>query len=75
MSSLAGAVALGFDEGDILACVLGLKPTDFYKTMPAQKGVALMQDVYRPRYLGVRMYVKVQVTGDNVAVVISFKQK
>lgn len=43
--------------------------------MPAKKLAGLMQDVYRPRYLGVRMYVKVQVTGDKITVVISFKQK
>lgn len=60
MSSLAGAAAQGFDEEDVVACVLGLEPTDFHKTMPAQKVPELMQDVYRPRYLGVRMYVKVQ---------------
>jgi motility quorum-sensing regulator / GCU-specific mRNA interferase toxin len=75
MSSLAGAAALGFDESDVLACVLALEPRDFYKTMPARKAPELMQDVYRPRYLGVPIYVKVQVTGDELAVVISFKRK
>ena len=33
----------------------------------------LWQDVYRPNYGGVPLYVKVQIVGERMAVVISFK--
>lgn len=66
------ALEMGFDDEDIHDCIVNdLEETHFYKTMPAEKNPALMQDVYHITYQGHRIYVKVQV---NVfAVVISFK--
>ncbi len=67
------ALELGFDEEDILDCIVNyLEETHFYKTMESEKKAGLMQDVYHITYQGQRLYVKLQVSGD--AVVISFKE-
>lgn len=47
--------------------------TDFYKSMTSLRDRTLWQDVYRPNYGGVPLYVKVQIVGERMAVVISFK--
>lgn len=75
MSSMRGAARLGFDESDICACVQALSLSDFYKTMEAEKAPGRWQDVYRPVYQGTPMYVKVQISHDARAVVVSFKQR
>lgn len=74
MSAQEGADALSIPESGIVACVLRLCRGDFYKTMPAEKGPGLFQDVYRPRYAGHRLYVKLQISFAGDAVVISFKR-
>lgn len=73
-SALTGAFALGFDRYDIVSCILEMDEGDFHKTMPSQKVAGLMQDVYKPVYLGQRLYVKVQLNLMGTAVVISFKE-
>lgn len=72
-SAFEGAAALGMDESDVTACVLGLTRADFYKSMEAAKVPGLWQDVYRSRYQGEVLYVKLQVAVQGDAVVISFK--
>lgn len=73
-SAQRGASALDIGPAGLLDVVLRLTRWDFYKTMPAQKVEALWQDVYRPRVLGTRMYVKLQINFTGDAVVISFKE-
>lgn len=80
-TAVCGAGELGLDRHDIEACVLALTNADFRKSMPAEKAEGLHQDVYKPRYCGHELYVKLQVqvaaramTGSR-AVVISFKRK
>jgi hypothetical protein len=78
-----GAGALKLDEKDIVACVLALdcRPRreggDFHKTMASNTRPGTFQDVYRPQYLGRRIYCKLQIMttkrGD-VAAVIQFKR-
>ena len=63
---------LGFDDGDIEDCIGALDEADFYKTMPSETIRGLMQDVYRPTYVGVHVYLKIQHQGQ--AWVISFKK-
>lgn len=76
-SAAAGAWARGFDALDIVECVLGLQGDDFYKTMPSTTLPGRWQDVYRPNYQGVVLYVKVQVLSapdeQELLVIISFK--
>jgi motility quorum-sensing regulator/GCU-specific mRNA interferase toxin len=72
-SALDGAMDLNFDITDILAVISTLRDTDFYKTMESEKKMGYYQDVYRPTYQGIDLYVKIQISGK--AVVISFKRK
>jgi motility quorum-sensing regulator/GCU-specific mRNA interferase toxin len=74
-TALAGAAALSFDSEDIRACVLALTLRDLYKTMESTDRPGLWQDVYKPLYGGVRVYVKLQLSAACKAVVIQFKQK
>lgn len=71
-SALDGAFALGWDRTDIVDCVLQLDDGDFYKSVVAYCHTNLMQDVYRTRYLGVAIYLKLQLTSQ--AIVVSFKE-
>lgn len=73
-SAFQGAAALDLDEVDILDCLASLQLTDFYKTMPSLKLKGAMQDVYRPTYLKIPLYVKLQELRHGIAVVISFKE-
>jgi Motility quorum-sensing regulator, toxin of MqsA len=73
-SAVDAALQMGFDEGDIYACVVDcLEETHFYKTMRSEKNPLLMQDVYHITYEEHRVYVKLQVNVE--AVVVSFKEK
>jgi hypothetical protein len=73
-AAMDGAAWLGFFERDIRDCVAVLKRTHFDKTMPSNSVPALFQDVYRVSYSGRRLYVKLQLSEPNRAVVISFKE-
>lgn len=73
-ASAEGAAALYLDEDDVRACILDLEPGHFYKTMPSRKRPGAHQDVYRCRYHGFAIYTKLQLSGSDAAVVISFKQ-
>jgi len=63
---------VGLDEAAIVSCVLALNAMDFYKTMEAEAAPGLWQDVYRPVYDRIALYVKLQIDRDE-AIVISFK--
>ena len=49
-----------------------LEERHFYKSMPSEKMPDLWQDVYKVTFLGVPLYVKIQVRGGR-AVLISYK--
>lgn len=73
-----GAAEMGFDESDIEDCVGALTDSDFYKTMESEQLRGAWQDVYRPVYCGIAVYLKLQLVGradDPQAVVIQFKRK
>lgn len=77
-SARRGAGELGFDESDIVDCVAGLLPEQFYKSMQSQRRMGTWQDVYRPSLDGIPLYVKVQIVGmdpTDLTVVISFKRR
>jgi hypothetical protein len=60
---------------DILDCVMNyLCESHFYKTMVSDKVPGLMQDVYKIRYEGQRVYLKLQINKAGCAVVVSFKE-
>jgi len=73
-SSRVTAVALGFDDQDIVNAIQSIKSSDFYKTMPSQKMPSSPnQDVYKFQFKGIDIYAKFQ----NLCgfIVVSFKEK
>ena len=48
-SARLGATGLRFDFSDMLAVVLALTTSDFYKSMTTHADHTVWQDVYRPR--------------------------
>lgn len=68
-----GLFLLRWDEDDMVDCILGLGRSDFYKSMPSKQAPGTFQDVYRPTYLEVKLYVKLQLNTEARAVIIQFK--
>ncbi len=71
-SAREGAVVLGLDFQDMLAVVMGLKSTDFHKSMTAHDDHRVWQDVYRPTTAFGRIYLKLTVIDD--VLIVSFKE-
>lgn len=67
-----GAAALGFDFDGMLAVVLALAPTDFYKSMTTHSDHRIWQDVYRPKTSTGEVYLKLTVIDD--VLIVSFKE-
>ncbi len=70
-----GAQALGFDEADITSCIAAVTAADFHKSMESEQAPGLWQDVYRPWYDGIQIYMKLQIDRTSGAVIVQFKQK
>ena len=68
----AGAVALGFDYFGMLAVLLVLEPSDFYKSMTTHADHTLWQAVYRPKTPAGDVYLKRTVMDD--VLIVSFKE-
>jgi hypothetical protein len=75
VTALKSAAVIGFDDESIVECIVEeLEETHFYKTMAANSVPGLMQDVYKIRFDGRRVYLKLQINRSRTAVIISFKQ-
>lgn len=78
-TSWMDAHALGYGKDDVQGILLDLTPEDFYKSMSSIHNAAIWQDVYHKNVdvNGGRLclYVKLQVQGGNLSVVVSFKEK
>lgn len=48
----------GWDPGFVRECVLDLGPESLHKSIPHRNRHGVWLDVYRPRFRGERMYVK-----------------
>lgn len=70
-----GASDCGLDVPGIVAAVLELGPTHFYKTMEAGKCPGLWQDVYHLVFRGLELYIKLQLSPDHRATVVQLKRK
>ena len=68
----AGAVALGLSYSDMIAAVLALKQTDFYKSMTTYADHTIWRDVYRPKTTVGDVYLKLTVVDD--VLIVSFKE-
>jgi len=53
--------------------ILALTPSDFYKSMEAEKDPGYWQEVYKPVYLCQDIYLKFIVKDD--VVIVSFKER
>lgn len=68
----AGASALGLDYPSMLAVVMALTSSDFYKSMTTHADHAIWQDVYRPSTPVGDVYLKLTVIDD--VLIVSFKE-
>ena len=74
-SARQGAFALGFSDQDVVDAVQALVVSDFYKSMPpTASGFTAMQDVYKPTFNGVGLYIKFQILPSG-ELILSFKEK
>lgn len=73
-NAIRSALEQGFDGEDIDHCICEvLDESHFYKTMPSEKIPTLWQDVYKLRFCGKRIYLKLQINHAGKAVIVSFK--
>jgi motility quorum-sensing regulator/GCU-specific mRNA interferase toxin len=76
MSSLATAAALNFGPDDMIATVLKMSMSDFYKSMTVNSDSSRWQDVYHAKSSAGLLYVKLQLDDGQVNMkIISFKEK
>lgn len=68
----SGANELGLDFSGMLAVVMALAPSDFYKSMTTHTDHTIWQDVYRPRTPAGDVYLKLTVIDD--VLIVSFKE-
>ena len=74
-TALHGAWDLGLSSEDAVAVVLGLKQTNFYKSMTTHNDHRIWQDVYHAELKsGFKAYIKLTLR-ENGSVVIQFKEK
>lgn len=71
-SARIGATGLGLELSDMLAVVMALTPSDFYKSMTTHADHTVWQDVYRPRTKAGDVYLKLTVIDDLL--IVSFKE-
>jgi motility quorum-sensing regulator/GCU-specific mRNA interferase toxin len=72
--ALAGGIAMGLTDEEMLTTIADLRPADFYKSMTTHKDHRVWQDVYHgicPN--GLIAYIKLTEVADRI--VIQFKEK
>jgi len=75
VSATQGMYDLGFAFQDVVDVIQSLTAFDFYKSMqPKHSEFTAWQDVYRPIFKGIRLYVKFQVDRRG-QIIVSFKEK
>jgi motility quorum-sensing regulator/GCU-specific mRNA interferase toxin len=67
-----GGASLGFDFDGMLAVIMALTATDFYKSMTTHADHRVWQDVYRPTTPAGEVYLKLTVIDD--VLIVSFKE-
>ncbi|MDR8093106.1 type II toxin-antitoxin system MqsR family toxin [Burkholderia gladioli] len=71
-TALAGGAALGLNRAGIIAVVLALDTSDFYKSMTTYADHKIWQDVYRPQTQAGPVYLKLTVIDE--VLIVSFKE-
>jgi hypothetical protein len=66
---------LGFSDQDVVDAIQALTGADFYKSMPpVHEDFTAWQDVYKPEFRGIKLYIKFQV-GNRGELIVSFKKR
>lgn len=73
-TSIRNAHALDISRTKIIEIVLSITSGDFYKSMTVHENNKIWQDVYKPRYGDLRLYIKLQIKLDGKGIVIQFKK-
>lgn len=75
VSAMQGMYDLEFDFQDVVNVIQSLTVFDFYKSMqPKHSEFIAWQDVYKPVFKGIELYVKFQVDKRG-EIIVSFKEK
>ena len=72
--SKQGADALGMDDAAVVATIQALTMADFEKSMTSVADHRVWQDVYRPKFAGTELYVKLTLDAQKALFLISFKE-
>jgi motility quorum-sensing regulator/GCU-specific mRNA interferase toxin len=70
-----GARAIDLLDEDIVAVVQELAASVCYKSMTSYHDHTIWQDVYRPTYKGIELYVKFSKRPDGQYILLSFKRR
>lgn len=73
-SAEQGAELLHLEQSDIIECICQLSDGDYEQTLESTRVPGTFQDVYKPRYMGRAIYLKLRLIGDHDVMLISFKQ-
>jgi hypothetical protein len=74
-SAMQGQYELGFSDQAVIDVIQGLTKADFYKSMrPEHVGFSEWQDVYRPVFNKIALYIKFQIDKRG-EMIISFKAR
>lgn len=63
-----------FERSDLEGCVHALDDGDFDQSTPAPFCPTITQDIYRPLYLGGRMFLRVHIDRAHGVVITAFKR-
>jgi motility quorum-sensing regulator/GCU-specific mRNA interferase toxin len=74
-SAVQGQYELGFSDQDVVDVIQTLTNVHFYKSMaPKHPGFSAWQDVYKPIFKGIPLYLKFQIDKRG-EIIISFKPR
>jgi len=73
-SAAAGAIELNMALPEVVDCVCGLTEDDYEQTLESIRIPGTFQDVYKPRFRGYAIYLKVRMVEERQTIVISFKR-
>ncbi len=70
-----GAAEVGMSVDDMLYVVASLTMSVFYKSMTSYADHTSWQDVYRPVFQGIPLYLKLTIIPEHNLLVVSFKRR
>jgi len=75
-TAIRTADSIGFSETDVVAALLVIERTDFYKSMTSNFNHRVWQDVYKKLINNIDLYIKFKINeaDNNLVVILSFKE-